>query len=253
MQSCGTYEKRGRRVPLVYQASPHNPFRSTGPLWVVCFRYCLRICDRSTRWSEEIPLKDISAQYCAKALCRESISHFVVPVVITTDQGIQFGPFFSRSWANSSAPNAIGQSRVTRSQMRYLKDGPGHWKPTLFGRKSRHLLYWAPGIYCKSDKAGITWDFPVTLYAILGRALTLLDCCICWKMKPLHRERHGGHTQGSRFRGSQYFRLNIGGTIKAVCRSPEPGGGVLWRSEQLTWRTREIVNEPAMTSKNNFW
>lgn len=55
------------------------------------FRYCLTSIDRFTQWPEIIPLKSITAQSCAEALCREWIPHFDVPAIIITDQRMQFG------------------------------------------------------------------------------------------------------------------------------------------------------------------
>ena len=46
--------------------------------------------DKFSRWPEEIPNKDATAEPCAQALDIVWISHFGIPVTITADQGRQF-------------------------------------------------------------------------------------------------------------------------------------------------------------------
>ena len=62
-----------------------------GPL-PVCegFRYLFTVVDRFSRWSDAIPLEDMSARTCARALLRHWIARHGVPDDITADRGRQF-------------------------------------------------------------------------------------------------------------------------------------------------------------------
>ena len=52
--------------------------------------HVLTIVDRSTRWPEVLPVRDITAQECADTFVAGWVARFGVPHTITTDQGTQF-------------------------------------------------------------------------------------------------------------------------------------------------------------------
>ena len=84
------------KAPLQSYADPSARFASlnldlVGPLPAAeGFTYLMTVIDRFSRWTEAIPLLDITAQACAKALVRHWVSRFGVPAHLVTDQGRQF-------------------------------------------------------------------------------------------------------------------------------------------------------------------
>src|ERR1700755_688703 len=72
--------------------------------------YILTCIDRFTRWSEAIPIKDISAETVAKAFLTNWISRFGVPETITTDQGHQLESFLWRDFMSLLGTNRIRTS-----------------------------------------------------------------------------------------------------------------------------------------------
>ena len=91
------------RAPLAPLPMPDRRFSAlhldlVGPLpESEGFSYLLTVIDRFSRWLEAIPLSDISAKSCARALLRHWVSRFGVPDTIVTDQGRQFT---SELWAD---------------------------------------------------------------------------------------------------------------------------------------------------------
>ena len=84
------------RTPVVKRDPPDRRFGSlhvdlVGPL-PECegFKYLFTIVDRWTRWPEAIPVHDMSAQTCARALLRHWVARFGIPSDITADRGTQF-------------------------------------------------------------------------------------------------------------------------------------------------------------------
>lgn len=54
------------------------------------YRYCLTFIDRFSRWTEAVPLKEISAQTVSRAFFDNWVSRYGAPETLTTDQGAQF-------------------------------------------------------------------------------------------------------------------------------------------------------------------
>jgi transposase InsO family protein len=61
------------------------------------FLYLLTMVDRTSRWLEAVPLKDISAASCGDAFLFHWVARFGVPETLTSDRGTQFT---SASWAS---------------------------------------------------------------------------------------------------------------------------------------------------------
>ena len=55
----------------------------------------LTVVDRTTRWTDAIPLQSTTAQVVADSFVANWVARFGVPVTITTDQGTQFS---SATW-----------------------------------------------------------------------------------------------------------------------------------------------------------
>jgi transposase InsO family protein len=79
-----------------------------GPLPVSSggFNYIFTMIDRSTRWLEAVPLKDISATSCADTFMATWVSRFGVPDCITSENKPQFT---SAVWSILCAKLGISQ------------------------------------------------------------------------------------------------------------------------------------------------
>lgn len=114
------------------------------------YRYLLTLIDRTTRWPEAFPLKDISANTVAKAFYEGWIVRFGCPVRLTSDQGTQFeshlfnsllkylGVAKSRTTHSAMASSSVGivlsrhlcercsNARAVRGLIRYLRSYSGY-------------------------------------------------------------------------------------------------------------------------------
>ena len=66
--------------------------------------------DRTTRWAEAVPVRDISAATCVKVLINHWISRFGVPSVLTSDLGTQFT---SATWVEACTKFGIKLQTTT--------------------------------------------------------------------------------------------------------------------------------------------
>ena len=83
------------------QAFAHIHVDLVGPLPSCAgFTHIFTIIDRSTRWPEAIPLRDISTSTCIDALISGWVARFGVPLHITSDRGTQFTSALWRGMAS---------------------------------------------------------------------------------------------------------------------------------------------------------
>jgi hypothetical protein len=72
--------------------------------------YLLTIIDRSTRWFEAVPLKNMEACMCVDAFISSWVARFGVPGTVTTDRGTQFT---SALWSSTYTSLGIKQVLTT--------------------------------------------------------------------------------------------------------------------------------------------
>ena len=124
-------------------------------------RYLFTIVDRFSRWPEAIPLEDMSAQSCARALLRHWVSRFGVPDDLTSDRGRQFT---SELWRELHEVLGVKQQRTTA----YHPMANG-----LVERLHRHLK---SSIMARSTETDWMDQLPMVLLGIRTAWRTELDC-----------------------------------------------------------------------------
>jgi hypothetical protein len=72
------------------------------------FSYIFTMIDRTSRWLEAVPVKDITADTCVQIFVATWVARFGVPSTITTDRGTQFT---SQQW--SQLCRSLGSSHTT--------------------------------------------------------------------------------------------------------------------------------------------
>ena len=79
-------------IPIPQRRFSHVHRDLVGPLPVSAdgFLYIFTIIDRTTRWLEAVPLKEMSAATCSQVFFSHWVSRFGVPATVTSDRGTQF-------------------------------------------------------------------------------------------------------------------------------------------------------------------
>lgn len=78
-------------IPVPPRRFTHVHVDLVGPLPVSAgFSYLFTVIDRTTRWPEAFPLRDITAASCARAFIGGWVARFGVPLDMTSDRGAQF-------------------------------------------------------------------------------------------------------------------------------------------------------------------
>ncbi|GFO26781.1 Pol polyprotein [Plakobranchus ocellatus] len=98
-------------IPVPSRRFSHLHIDLVGPLPPSeAFTHLLTIIDRTSRWPEVIPLSGTSSTDCAKALIRNWVSRFGVPLQITSDRGTQFT---STLWGEIANQPGVQLHRIT--------------------------------------------------------------------------------------------------------------------------------------------
>jgi hypothetical protein len=86
-------------IPIPLRRFSHVHVDLVGPLPVSedGFLYIFTIIDRTTRWLEAVPLKNMATASCMEAFLSVWVARFGVPETVTSDRGAQFS---SASWAS---------------------------------------------------------------------------------------------------------------------------------------------------------
>ncbi len=86
-------------IPIPSRRFSHVHVDLVGPLPVSedGFTYIMTMVDRTSRWLEAVPIKEMSAATCTRVFLATWVARFGVPETVTTDRGAQFT---SASWAS---------------------------------------------------------------------------------------------------------------------------------------------------------
>ncbi len=86
-------------IPIPRRRFSHVHVDLVGPLPASedGYLYIMTMVDRTTRWLEAVPLKNISASGCVEAFLSSWVARFGVPETLTSDRGTQFA---SAAWTS---------------------------------------------------------------------------------------------------------------------------------------------------------
>lgn len=94
-------------IPLQKFAHVHVDLVGPWPSSAEGHTHLMTVIDRTTRWTEAIPMQSVTAQSVADAFVRDWVARYGVPSTVTTDQGPQFT---SSTW--KCMCNTIGAKHV---------------------------------------------------------------------------------------------------------------------------------------------
>jgi transposase InsO family protein len=99
-------------IPIPGRRFTHVHVDIVGPLPASAegFMYLLTMVDRTSRWIEAVPLRDISAASCVDAFLFNWVARFGVPETLTSDRGTQFS---SASWASLCCKLGVKHTMTT--------------------------------------------------------------------------------------------------------------------------------------------
>ncbi len=86
-------------IPIPRRRFSHIHVDLVGPLPASedGYLYVMTMVDRTTRWLEAVPLKNISASGCVEAFLSSWVARFGVPETLTSDRGTKFA---SAAWTS---------------------------------------------------------------------------------------------------------------------------------------------------------
>jgi hypothetical protein len=112
--------------------------------------YLLTIIDRSTRWFEAVPLRNMEASTCMDAFTYSWVARFGVPETVTTDRGTQFTSALLSSTCTSLASSTCSQQPTIHRVTAWLSACTGssrmpyvHVERVLRGILIFRGCYWA--------------------------------------------------------------------------------------------------------------
>ena len=99
-------------IPIPQRRFSHVHVDLVGPLPFSSdsFSYILTMIDRTTRWLEAVPLKEMTASTCTAAFMSSWAARFGVPTTLTSDRGTQFS---SATWQQLCARLGIQHIMTT--------------------------------------------------------------------------------------------------------------------------------------------